>query len=139
MVYLILGPSGSGKTKYLIEEANREKANGNGNIVFIDADDSHIFTLDYSVRLINANKYRVNNIDTLVGFISGITSRDYDIEKMYLDGIYDIVDLEGKLLVETVDRLNLLSEESNIDIYMGLNQEKDKLPEGLKAEIKELN
>lgn len=139
MVYLILGPSGSGKTKYLIEEANREKANGNGNIVFIDADDSHIFTLDYSVRLINANKYKVNNIDTLIGFISGITSRDYDIEKMYLDGIYDIVDLEGDLLTEAVDRLNWLSEESNIDIYMGLNQEKDKLPEGLKAEVKELN
>lgn len=139
MVYLILGPSGSGKTKYLIEEANREKANGNGNIVFIDADDSHIFTLDYSVRLINANKYKVNNIDTLIGFISGITSRDYDIEKMYLDGIYDIVDLEGNLLTEAIDRLNWLSEESNIDIYMGLNQEKDKLPEGLKAEVKELN
>ncbi|MDO5026266.1 MAG: hypothetical protein Q4E50_00380 [Tissierellia bacterium] len=138
MIYLILGPSGSGKTKNLIEDANREKANGNGNIVFIDADDSHIFTLDYSVRLINANKYRVNNIDTLVGFLSGIASRDYDIEKMYLDGLYDIVDLKGDKLVELVDRLNVLSEESNLDVYMGLNQEKEELPEGLKAEVKEL-
>lgn len=138
MVYLILGPSGSGKTKFLIEEANREKANGNGNIVFIDADDSHIFTLDYSVRLINANKYKVNNIDTLIGFISGIASRDYDIEKMYLDGIYDIVDLEGEKLTQAIERLNLLSEIANLDIYMGLNQEKEKLPEGIKAEVKEL-
>lgn len=139
MIYLILGPSGSGKTKYLIEEANREKANGNGNIVFIDADDSHIFTLDYSVRLINAHKYKVNNIDTLVGFLSGIASRDYDIEKMYLDGIYDIVDFQGEMLVELVERLNTLSEETKIDFYMGLNQEKDKLPKELKAEVKELD
>lgn len=139
MVYLVLGPSGSGKTKYLIEEANREKAGGNGNIVFIDADDSHIFTLDYSVRLINAAKYKVNNVDTLTGFVSGIASRDYDIEKIYIDGIYDIVDLSGDSLVQLIDKFNWLGDEYNIDIYMGLNQDKADLPEGLKVELKELN
>lgn len=138
MVYLVLGPSGSGKTKFLIEEANREKAGGNGNIVFISSDDSHIYTLDYSVRLINAAKYNVNNIDTLSGFVSGIASRDYDIEKMYLDGVYDIVDLEGEKLNELLERFNWISEEYNIDIYIGLNKEKSQLPQGLKAEIKEL-
>ncbi len=138
MVYLILGPSGSGKTKHLIDEANREKANGNGNIVFIDTDDSHIFTLDISVRLINAARYKVSNIDMLYGFISGIASRDYDIEKIYLDGIYSIIEFNNESFLELLDRLNWLSEEYNIDFYMGLDKEKEQLPEDVKAEIRVL-
>lgn len=139
MVYLVLGPSGSGKTKYLIEEANREKAQGNGNIVFIDTDDSHIFTLDYSVRLINAAKYNINNTDMLYGFISGIASRDYDIEKMYLDGIYDIIDFKKEAFLELLDKLNWLSKEYSIDIYLGLNKEKSDLPEDIEAELRTLD
>lgn len=138
MVYLILGPSGSGKTKYLIEEANREKAQGNGNIVFVDADDSHIFTLDYSVRLINAAKYKVENIDMLYGFIAGIASRDYDIEKIYLDGIYDIIQFTKESFLELVDKLNWLSNNYSIDIYLGLDKAESDLPADIKAELRTL-
>lgn len=139
MVYLILGPSGSGKTRYLIEEANREKANGNGNIVFVDTDDSHIFTLDYSVRLINAAKYNLECIGQFYGFIAGIASRDYDIEKIYLDGIYEILDLKDENLLKLVNKLDWLAKEYNIEIFMGLNREEGELPEGIKAEVKVLS
>lgn len=138
MVNLILGPSGSGKTKYLIEEANKEKANGNGNIVFVDTDDSHIFTLDYSIRLINAAKYNLECVGQVYGFIAGIASRDYDIEKIYLDGLYEILELTDEKLVKFVDKLDWLAKEYNIEIFMGLNKEKTELPEGLKAEVKVL-
>lgn len=138
MIYLILGPSGSGKTKYLIEEANREKANGNGNIVFIDTDDSHIFTLDYSVRLINAAKYSVSNTEELYGFIAGIASRDYDIEKMYLDGIYEIVEYDEASFVILLDKLNKLSKEYELEIYIGLDKDKEELPEQIDAQLKVL-
>lgn len=129
MVKFILGPSGSGKTRVLIEKANKDKREGNGNIVFIDTDDSHIFTLDHSVRLINAYEYSVSNADNLFGFLAGIISRDYDIEKIYIDGIYDIVEFNDETFVELVEKLNNISEKYKVDFLLGLNKELDQLPE----------
>lgn len=139
MIHLILGPSGSGKTKYLIDEANKEKANGNGNIVFIDADDSHIYSLDLSVRLINAAKYQVNCVSCFYGFIAGIASRDYDIEKIYVDGLYEIFELTDENLAKLVEKLNWLADEYNIDIYLGLDREEGQIPDDLKVEVKVLS
>ncbi|WP_311487714.1 hypothetical protein [uncultured Helcococcus sp.] len=138
MITLILGKSGSGKTKHLIENANNEKARGNGNIVFIDTDDSHIFTLDYAVRLINAKNFHIDNVESLYGFISGIVSRDYDIEKIYLDGIYEIIDFTDEGLRTLVEKLNVLTKDNNIEILMGLDKHEEELPEGLEVEIKVL-
>lgn len=138
MVKLILGKSGSGKTKYLIDNANEEKARGNGNIVFIDTDDSHIFTLDYAVRLINAKTFGVDNVDTLFGFVAGIVSRDYDIEKVYLDGLYQIIEFDSEKLTYLISRLEKLSKESEVEFYIGLNKSEEELPEGINVEVKVL-
>ena len=139
MVYFVLGPSGSGKTKWLIDRANEDKRSGNGNIVFIDTDDSHIFSLDYQVRLINANNYHINTVSGFYGFLAGIISRDFDIEKIYVDGIYDIVNFElSELEILTTD-LETLSKEFNVDFYIGLNKDKAELTEKLAEDIIELN
>lgn len=138
MVKLVLGKSGSGKTKYLIDNANEEKARGNGNIVFIDTDDSHIFSLDYAIRLINAKKYGVDNIESLYGFIAGIISRDYDIEKVYLDGLYQIVEFTPDNTKEFIEKLNKLTEESNLEILLGLDLEDESLFNGLNVEVQVL-
>ncbi len=128
MVKFVIGPSGSGKTKWLIDEANKEKASGNGNIVFIDTDDSHIYSLDHQVRLINANKYHINSVNGFYGFLSGIISRDYDIKKIYVDGIYDIVEISVEELKQLSEELTKLSEEFDVEFYIGLNKEKEELP-----------
>lgn len=138
MVNLILGKSGSGKTKHLIDNANEEKSRGNGNIVFIATDDSHIFSLDYAVRLINAKNFNIENVDNLYGFIAGIVSRDYDIEKIYLDGIYEIIDLDNDNLKELIDKFNRLCKESEVEIFIGLDLEEDKLPKDIEVETKVL-
>lgn len=128
MIKYILGPSGSGKTKWLIDEANKDKREGTGNIVFIDTDDSHIFSLDYAVRLINASNFHINNTERLFGFLSGIISRDYDIEKIYVDGIYEIVKLDLELLEELSKNLEIISESYNVDFFIGMNMERAELP-----------
>lgn len=138
MVKLILGKSGSGKTKYLIDNANEEKSRGNGNIVFIDTDDSHIFSLDYAVRLINAKKFGIDSVDSLYGFIAGIISRDYDIEKIYLDGIYQIIDFNKENTKHLLSRLSKLSEENEIEVLLGFDNDKDELPENGEFEIVEM-
>lgn len=138
MIYLVLGEQGVGKTKYLVEEANKEKEKGNNNIVFIDADDSQITTLDYKVRLINAKSYKVSNIDGLLGFVGGILARDYDIGKIYIDGIYDIIDINDNNIEEVCNRLKNLSEYSKADIYLGLDWTSKDVPSSLDVETIEL-
>lgn len=138
MIYLVLGEQGVGKTKYLVEQANKEKEKGNNNIVFVDTDDSQINTLDHKVRLINAKSYKVSNKDGLLGFVGGILARDYDIGKIYLDGIYDIIDINKDNIKEVSERLKNLSEYSKSDIYLGLDWKKEDVPSSLDAEIIEL-
>lgn len=138
MIYLVLGEQGVGKTKYLVEEANKEKEKGNNNIVFVDTDDSQITTLDYKVRLINAKSYKVATIDGLLGFVGGILARDYDIGKIYIDGIYDIIDINDDNVKEVCQRLKDLSEYSKSDIYLGLDWTSEDVPSSLDAEIIEL-
>ncbi|MDO4594115.1 MAG: hypothetical protein Q4B52_01935 [Tissierellia bacterium] len=138
MIKLVLGPSGSGKTKWLIDQANEERKNGNKNIVFVDSDDKHIFTLDYSVRLINASDYLVNTVEGFLGFIGGILARDYDIGKIYIDGIYDIVDINKENIHKLSEGLKELSKKCEADIYLGLDWHKEDVPSDLSEEIHEL-
>ena len=49
MCKFILGEKGAGKTKWLIDNANKDMKEGNGNIAVIDVDDDHIFTLNYII------------------------------------------------------------------------------------------
>ena len=93
MVKFILGGKGTGKTKWLIDNANKDMKEGNGNIAFIDVDDDHIFSLDYNVRLINAMEFDILNIESFYGFLCGVTSMDYDMEKVYIDSVYKIMDI----------------------------------------------
>lgn len=139
MIKFVLGPSGSGKTMWLIERANQDKKEGNGNIVFIDTDDSHIFSLDHGVRLINAANFDITTEDRLFGFLAGILSRDYDIEKIYIDGIYDIIDFDMDEFVNLVHQLKELGDEHDAVFLMGLDKKLEELPEDLReyAEVLE--
>ena len=137
MIYLVVGPSGSGKTKWLIEQANEEKDRGNENIVFVDSDNEQIYSLDHKVRLIDASDFFIDNVDSLRGFIAGILARDYDIGKIYIDGIYDILDINNENIEDITNALNKLSKEWDADIYLGLDCLAKDLPESLDAEIHE--
>ena len=138
MLTFVLGPSGSGKTSWLIERANEDKKQGNGNIAFVDSDNSHIFSLDHGVRLIDAHEFEIQNVDQFYGFLAGIAARDYDLEKVYIDGIYEIVELKESL-ADLVAKLKSLCEKSKLQIFMGLDLTEDELPEGLDVEVTTLS
>lgn len=129
MIKFIIGKSGSGKTKWLIDEANNDLKTGHENIVFIDTDDSHIFSLDHSVRLINARDFHINTPERFYGFVCGIISKDYDIEKIYVDGIYELIDLSKEEIASLVEALEVVTKEFNVKIFLGFDKDVDQLPE----------
>jgi len=138
MVKFILGPKGSGKTKWLIDKANDDIKKGNSDVMFVDVDDNHIFSLNYSVRLINAMEFNIRNIESFYGFLCGIIGRDYDVEKIYVDSIYKILPLEIKDLEKLKSNLDLISGKFGADFYINVDFTLEEMPESLKNSCIEL-
>lgn len=132
MVKFITGEKGSGKTKWLIDRANTEYNSGNGNIAFLDVDDDHIFSLDYNVRLINLSEYHLEYLDSLYGFICGMMSMDYDLEQIYVDSFYKMVDMnDDEELVRIYKDLEKISTEREVEIYINIDRTVDEMPSEL--------
>lgn len=138
MIEYILGAKGAGKTKWLIDQANEDIKNGNGNIAFVEVDDDHIFSLDYNVRLINATEYRLDNMENFYGFLCGLFAMDYDLEKIYVDGIYKVIKLSQEDLKELSSRINSLGLE-NRKLYVNVDYLLSEMDEELKSCSQEVN
>lgn len=138
MVKYILGPKGSGKTRWLIESANEDLKSGNGNIAFVEVDDDHIFSLDYNVRLINATDFRLNDKESFYGFICGLLAMDYDLEKIYIDGIYKILNLNIEDLEFMKKKLERIKELEGKEIYINVDADVKDITEELKDSIIEV-
>ena len=131
MCKFILGEKGAGKTKWLIDNANRDMKEGNGNIAFIDVDDDHIFTLNYNVRLINAMEFNVKNLESFYGFLCGIIGMDYDLEKIYVDSIYKVIDLSVDDLRDLLKRLQFVQEKYDVHFYINVDYRLKDMPDDL--------
>lgn len=138
MCKFILGEKGAGKTKWLIDNANKDMKEGNGNIAFIDVDDDHIFTLNYNVRLINAMEFNVDNVESFYGFLCGTIGMDYDLEKVYVDSIYKVIDLSIDDLKNLHERLKVVQKKYDTEFYINVDYRLKDIPEELKPHCIEL-
>lgn len=138
MVKLILGAKGAGKTKWLINGANDDIKSGNGNITFLDVEDEHIFSLDTNVRLINLSDYSVNSIEKFYGFLLGMLSMDFDLEKIYIDSIYKLIDIKKEDLKCLVKNLDEISEKHDVDILINVDYVADEVDSELRSYIEEV-
>lgn len=138
MVKFILGEKGAGKTKWLINNANLEKDRGNGNIAFIDVDDDHIFTLNHNIRLINAMEFDISDIESFYGFLCGVIGMDYDLEKIYVDSIYKVIDLDIEDIKSLLERLNIIGKKFEVEFFINIDYTLDSIPEELKEHALEV-
>lgn len=138
MVKLILGAKGAGKTKWLINGANDDIKAGNGNITFLDVEDEHIFSLDTNVRLINLSDYSVNSIEKFYGFVLGMLSMDFDLEKIYIDSIYKIIDIKKEDLKCLVKNLDEISEKHDVDILINVDYVADEVDSDIRSYVEEV-
>ena len=111
---------------------------GNGNVIFVDVDDNHIFSLSYTVRLINAMEFNIRNLESFYGFLCGIIGRDYDVEKIYVDSIYKVMPLEIPDLEKLKENLDIISERFGTDFYINVEYSLEDMPENLKDNCIEL-
>lgn len=134
MIQILVGEKGEGKTKRLIDMSNEAGKLSDGHIVFIDDDNRHMYDLHYNIRFVDTTGFVMEDQRIFFGFICGILSQDGDIEKIYIDGLNNIVKyMTDDDLFAFINELEKLSEKANVDFIMTISRNKEKLPEALKS------
>jgi hypothetical protein len=135
MVQIIAGAKGKGKTKYLLEKVNAAVKAANGNIVYLDKNQKHMYELNNKIRLINVSDFPISNCDEFLGFLSGIVSQDHDLEEMYLDSFLTIAAIKDDELCHAIEKLDIISEKFKVNFVISISVNEVDLPECAKAKI----
>lgn len=130
MIKLLTGAQGTGKTQRLVNLANELSKTSKGDIVFIDDDNRHMYDVNNKVRFINIKEFPIDNMDSCIGFLSGIISGNYDIENILIDGLYKVLNTEINDMDLAIKKLEKLSELFNVDFYITASA--SELPEEFK-------
>ena len=131
MVSIVAGGKGTGKTKTLIKMANDDVINLKGDVVFIDDDNRHMYDLSHDLRFMCMEDFLVKSPEEFYGFVSGIISNNYDIQRIYVDGLLKIVDMDIAEVPSYIVKFKELGESKDLKFVFSLNCEKDKLPKEL--------
>ena len=136
MIEIICGVKGKGKTKELLGKVNAAIQTANGNVVYLDKSQKHMYELNNKVRLINVMDYPVANCDEFVGFICGIISQDNDLEEMYLDSFLTIADVNtDDEITKAIEKLDVISEKYKVKFVLSVSKDENDLPECAKAKV----
>jgi hypothetical protein len=136
MIEIICGVKGKGKTKELLEKVNSSVKTANGNVVYLDKSQKHMYELNNRVRLINVMDYPISNCDEFLGFICGIISQDNDLEEMYLDSFLTIASISEDVdVVKAIEKLDVISEKYKVKFVLSVSKDKNDLPECAKAKV----
>ena len=135
MVQLIVGNKGKGKTSKLLDKVNSEIKEISGNIVYLDKNTKHMYELNTKVRLIDVSQYMIENSNEFAGFVSGIISQDHDLQQMYFDNFLKIACLKDEDLVATIEKLEKLSKNFEVDFILSISLDEEELPADLKDKV----
>jgi thymidine kinase len=128
MIQVIAGDKGSGKTKKMIALANECVTESKGHVIFLSNNSEAMYELNSSIRLINTSEFPISSIDSLVGFIYGIISEDFDVECAFIDNI-NCIGKEESIILKFVEALRVISEKYKIKFVLGVKAEKRNLPD----------
>ena len=133
MIQIISGVKGKGKTKFLIQKANEAVKAANGSVVYLDKNNKHMYELSNRVRLINVPEFNINSRDMFVGFLYGVVSQDYNLDRIFLDNFLTISCVDRLDEVEDLIReLEAISQKFEVDFVIGISKKKADLTDYLK-------
>jgi len=140
MIQFIIGEKGKGKTKVLLEKANREVKDANGNFVYLDKNTQHMFELHNRIRLIDVTNYPLTDSDEFIGFLCGIISQDHDLENVYLDNFMQIARIaENEDVIPVLKQIEAIGRQFSVNFIVSISLTREALPEefreGILAEL----
>lgn len=133
MVKLIIGGTGTGKTKTLIEQVNAAVQEEKGSVVCISHGNKLTFDISYGARLINIVEYPVKNYESLLGFLCGLHAGNYDISRVFIDGLYKIAGVKDPVRAEAfLAALDEVSTQHHVNFTISLSEDAATITEGMK-------
>ena len=130
MVHLICGPNGSGKTQKIINLANEELTKSHGLIVYIDKSDKYRRSINNMIKFINARDFKLDNTDLFYGFLCGILSGNYDINRVYIDNLKEIINISSSdEMTKFVKSIKTLSDEFGTHFYLTVTTDDEEASE----------
>lgn len=135
MIQIISGAKGKGKTKFLIQKANDSVKSAEGNVVYLDKNNKHMYELSNRIRLINMGEYSLDTYDAFLGFICGMLSQDSDLELLFLDSFLTIANLSDDYVGYVLSKLNDISQKFSVDFVISISIDADHIPDEFKKDI----
>lgn len=136
MVKLIVGGAGSGKTKTIIEQVNAAVKEEKGSVVCITKGNKLKFDISYDARLVDVSEYAVDGYNGLLGFLCGIHAGNYDITRIYIDGLYKVSGVKDPAQAEAfLDHLSAFADTHAVRFTVSLSEEEALVTEGMKKYI----
>ena len=136
MIHVIYGAKGTGKTKVLVDDANNYAQTAKGVVVYIDRANHRMHDLNRNIRLVDASHYGLESQKDILSFIKGMLAANFDIEKIYIDGLARLFDCNIAELGEVYQGLEDICKEFNIAVTITASGALETLPEFVTKYIK---
>ena len=135
MIHLIYGAKGSGKTKKIIDMANNNINDANGDIVFITDTNRYMFDIKYQIRVVNTVDHHITSEEGLVGFLKGLIAGNHDIKHIYIDGAHRIIKKDIDEMLSFYSELEGIANRQDIEFVISVSKDLADFPELLKKYI----
>ena len=125
MIKLLTGQPGEGKTKEMIAHANAALSDVKGDIVFIGESNESMLEIHHNIRFINISEYPVTSSTELLAFIHGLVSSNYDIESIFIDGVFNLFIMTQEEISAWLERAKDISDKHNIKFQISVSLKDD--------------
>lgn len=121
MIKLLVGKPGEGKTKELIAKANAALSDSKGSIIFIGESDESILELNHEIRYVNISDYPITSSTEFLAFLYGLVSSNYDIEQIYIDGVFNLFIMTPEEICVWIDKAKQITETYQFKIEISIS------------------
>ena len=135
MIHVFCDKRGSGKTKALINLANQKAMEAKGDVVYLDDDDRPLLELNRKIRFISTNDFALKDYNSFYGFLCGVISEDYDIDNIFIDGLFNIVPGNVNDAAHLFYDIEKIAQKYNIEFYININNEEKDIPEFMRKYV----
>lgn len=131
MIKLITGKKGTGKTKILIDLINDSVKESNGCLVCIEKGVNVRRSISFKVRWCDTEEFSIEGYDSFYGFVAGMIAGNYDIEKVFVDGIFKIGGRDYEAFGTLLSKLDDLTNKNDITVVFTVSADPSELPDSV--------
>ena len=130
MVRIITGAKGTGKTKVLVDLINKAIKESDGYVVCVDKGLKLRYDIKPSVRLVDADTWKIFSFEAFYGLMAGMLAGNYDITDVFVDGILKVCGADYEGLGAMLTKIDNITGESVKTVFT-VSANLDDLPESV--------